>query len=809
VSAQRYNRKNKTASNRSNFGYFSNAGKEFVVTSPKTPRPWVNVVSNGDAGFIISQTGGGYSWRGNGQLNRITRWDQDIVKDEWGKYIYIRDVDTGSIWSAAWKPVCAELERYQVRYGAGYALITARYAGIETEWLLLVAPDDAVELWRLSIRNRTNRQRRLQVFTYFEWCLGAAPDWHREFHKCFVETSFDIANNLLLATKRLWEVPSPNGHWNVDWPYVAFHSVNVRPSAFDCSKENVLGLYGSVSSPEAVSCGKLKMASGNLLDPIASLQININLRPKKEQILTFTLGAASGRGEVVKLTRKYHQLCEVNAAFESTKQRWDELLCVSSVETPDESMNLMLNRWLKYQAIAGRLWGRTGYYQAGGAFGFRDQLQDSQIFLHIDPEQTKKQILLHASHQFRDGTVYHWWHPLSEVGLQTQMTDDLLWLPFLVHQYVEETNDISLLHCWEHFVDDPTGASLYEHCIRSIEKVLSRLSPRGLALIGAGDWNDGLSAVGLEWKGESVWLSQFLYYILKKFTGIMESLDDKERAEGYLRCAKALREAINKYGWDGDWYFYGTKDSGEKLGSKENVEGRIHLNPQTWAVIAEVADGERAEAAMNAVEKYLESDAGPLLLHPAYKSPDAKIGYLTRYAPGTRENGAVYTHAATWAIVATAMLGRAEVAYSIFSKINPVVRSARPKKYCAEPYVTAGNIDGPDSPFYGRGGWTWYSGSAAWLWKAGFEYILGVRPSRQGLIVAPCIPSKWRSYRVQRRFRGAHYKIEIQNPDAVSRGIRSILVDGTPMEHFHPSTEVVLPVFPKDSLHEILATLGP
>lgn len=790
------------------YGRFSQDGTEFIITTPKTPRPWVNVVSNGDAGFIVSQTGGGYSWRTNAQVNRLTRWEQDILKDEWGKYLYVKDRESDDFWSVGWKPVCVTPEHYEVRYGAGYVVMTSRTHGIETEWLMLVAPEEPVELWKVTVRNVSRRQRRLSMMSYFEWGLGAAPDWHREFHNCFIETRYDARANTILATKRLWEVPSENGHWNTPWPYVGFHSVNVKPSSFDCSKEHVLGRYGSVSCPHALRKGSLTNNCGNVLDAVASLLVTFSLKVGQEKTLVYTLGAAGDRRQARALVRKYSTGASVDIALQSIKGKWDRLLSTTAVETPDASLNLLANRWLKYQAIAGRLWGRTGYYQAGGAFGYRDQLQDSQIFLAIDPQQTRKQILLHARHQLDDGTVYHWWHPLSEVGHRTETTDDLLWLPFVVDAYLEETDDLSILEAVEPFVDNPASTTIQEHCIRAIDKVLGRMSSRKIPLIGAGDWNDGMSAVGLKWKGESVWLGQFLCFVLGKFAPILEARGDVERAEHYKNEARAIKNAVNTHGWDGQWYCYGTKDSGEKIGSQENTEGRVHLNPQTWAVISGVADHRRAHEVMNIVTRLLEHKAGPVLLSPAYRTPDEKIGYLTRYAPGVRENGAVYTHAATWAVIAAAQLGRAEDAYRLFAKINPVVRGKAPDAYYAEPYVTPGNIDGPESPFYGRGGWTWYTGSAAWLWKAAVEWILGVRASRSGLVVGPCIPKEWKGFYITRVFRDATYCIDVKNPHKVSMGIQTLVIDGKDAADFTPGINAVLPVFESGTSHQITIILG-
>jgi cellobiose phosphorylase len=760
------------------YGHFAKNGKEFIITNFKTPRPWTNLLTNGDFGAIVSQTGSGYSWKSNAQLNRITRWEQDLIKDEWGKYLYIRDDGNGDFWSAGWKPVCADPDFYEVRHGIGYSKITSHNNGIESELLMFIANDAPVELWKVTLKNSSKKARTLSLYTYFEWNLGSAPDWHREFHKCFLNTEYDPSAGAIYGTKRLWEVPSPNGHWNRDWEYVAFHSSSVKPSSFDCDKESFMGMYQNQRAPKSVVEGKLHRRSGNSLDAIGSLQIRITLQPNESKEVVFVLGAAESKEAAKKYVKQYASVKNADLAFVEMQKKWDSMLGTMEVSTPDDSMNIMLNTWLKYQTIAGRLWGRTGYYQTGGAYGFRDQLQDSQIFLPIDSLQTKNQILLHARHQYKDGQVYHWWHPLSEVGLPTDMTDDLLWLPYVVAAYLQETNDFAILDEQQPFLDDKAGASLYDHCIRAIEKVYTRMSGRGLPLIGAGDWNDGLSAVGLQWKGESIWLGQFLHRILLDFIPVAEKRSDEHRSDVYRLRAEKLRESLNKNGWDGKYYFGATKDNGEKLGSQSSAEGKIWLNTQTWGVIGDVADVQRAHQVMDVVEQSLEHKAGTVLVYPGYSTPDTKIGYLTRYAAGMRENGGTYTHAATWSVIAHAKLKRAEAAYRSFSKINPIIRGAKPDEYVAEPYVTPGNIDGPDSRFYGRGGWTWYTGSAAWLFKAGTEWILGVRATSNGLLVDPCIPKAWKKYSVKRTFRGVTYHIIVKNPKHVSHGVVKATIDG-------------------------------
>jgi cellobiose phosphorylase len=585
------------------YGYFSDDGKEFIITTPKTPRPWVNVISNGDYGLVISQTGSGYSWKTHAQLNRITRWEQDLIRDNWGKYIYLRDNVTGKFWSASFKPVCKTPEHYICKHGFGYTTIESLNEDILSKLTVFVPFDESVEIWKLNLINTSKTKKYIGVFTYLEWCLGVAPDWHREFHKSFIRTNFNEDLNAIFAEKRLWDIPSDRGHWNTSWKYVAFHSVNLPVASFDCDKESFIGMYNDIENPIAITTGKCGNKFGNSYDAIASLNVNVEIDPDDEEVLIFTLGATDDVEKAKEIIKKYKLLGEVDKSLEEVKTKWDEILKPLQVETPDASLNVMINNWLKYQTISCRLWGRSAYYQIGGAYGFRDQLQDSLLFLYLNPEETKKEIILHAKHQFKDGRVYHWWHPITEVGLLNEISDNRLWLPFVLIKYIEETNDFSILDEKVPFVDDKNPATIYEHCVKAIDFSLKKFSERGLPLIGGGDWNDGLNAVGLDGKGESIWLGHFLYKILTDFSYIAENIKDAERANYYKNRATTLKDSINKYGWDGKWYLRATKDNGEKIGSSENEEGKIFLNAQTWAVISGVADLNRANEVMSAVEK--------------------------------------------------------------------------------------------------------------------------------------------------------------------------------------------------------------
>jgi len=783
-----------------NFGYFTEEGDEYIITRPDTPRPWVNVISNGQYGLIISQAGGGYSWHTHATLNRLTRWEQDLIRDEWGKYIYLRDNEAGTFWSLAWKPVCRLADWYECRHGIGYTVISSVNEGIKTSATFFVPSNDTLEIWLVKIKNLAEVPRNLSLFTYLEWCLGVAPDWHREFHRCFVETKFYNSIGGIIATKRLWDLPKTR--WNRSWDYIAFHTVCPPPEGFECDKEAFLGIYGSPARPRAVVEGTTYQTSGNWVDPIGCLKVEVKLEPYEEKEFVFLLGATKELEEIERLVAKYGNVQGAKAAFEKTRYFWRELLGSLWVETPDKAFNILNNWWLKYQAISGRFWGRTGYYQPAGAYGFRDQLQDSQVFLLLGrPEFTLEHLRLCARHQFCDGSVLHWWHPIVEDGVKINCSDDFLWLPYILIQYLKATGNFSALKIEEPYLDGDKE-SLYMHCIRAIDLALSRFSSRGLPLIGEGDWNDAMNAVGVEMKGESIWLAHFLYLILMEFGELAVKLGDDKVGRRYLSQAEQLKQAVNQYAWDGEWYIRATDDKGNVLGSKICSEGKIFLNAQTWAVISGIAPLDRARTAMNAVEQLLEQEYGPLLLWPAYERVNSQIGYLTRYTPGVRENGGVYMHAAAWAILAECLLGRAEAAYRMYCKVNPIKRSLTPELYKAEPYVVPGSVDGPQSPNFGRGGWTWYTGSAAWLLKVGLEGILGLRPTYEGLICDPCIPPEWEGFKVRYPFRGAIYEIEVKNPYHTGRGIQNVVVDGTIIR------TNLIPVFSDGRVHTVHIALS-
>lgn len=787
----------------SKYGYFTKNGREYVITNPRTPRPWANIISNGDYSFMISQTGGGYSWRGNAGQNRITRCFQDLVKDNWGKFVYIRDLDTKKFWSAAWGPVKAEYQEYEVHHGIGYSKFVQKVNNIKSEMTVFVVPNDPVEIIQITLANEDSKERKLDVSTFFEWGLGNAPDEHREFHKIFINSKFDSEINGLLVEKYLGQFADEKGrHNNTSWNYIAFHAASKQLKSYDGDKESFIGMYGTEADPQAMKLDKLAQRTGRFVDAAAALQVEVLLNPGEIKTIVFTIGVAEiGKEDAKELAKKYTSEEAAKQAFEDVQKFWSEFIDTEEIKTPDEAMNIMTNIWLKYQAISCRLWGKSAYYQTSAGYGYRDQLQDSQIFLTNKTELTRKQILMHAEQQFNEGDVLHWWFTIRGGGPRTRCSDDLLWLPFVTEAYVKETKDYSIYDEVTPFLDGGE-ATVYEHCKRAIERAFSKFSPRGVPLMGDHDWNDGLSAIGNDWKGESFWVGEFLYMILKDFIPLAEMRGDKAFAEKAKDVLKTLKYAVNEYGWDGEWYLQATTDGWEKVGSKENDEGKIFLNPQIWAVISGIADEDKAKKAMNAVTKYLLKDYGALLLYPAYTTPRTDIGYITRYAPGLRENGGVYTHAATWAVWAYSLIGDSKLAYEAYRRICPPNRSADIDNYMAEPYVTPGNSDGPLSPYFGRGGWSWYTGSAQWLHRVGTHYILGIRPTIEGLEIDPSIPQEWDGFTYKRQFRGATYYIEVDNSSHVSKGVKQIYVDGELIQGN------VIPDFADGKEHNVKVIMG-
>ena len=593
-------RKASALSNR--YGHFSADGREFVITDPRPPRPWTNIVANPHFGLAVSQTGSGFSWIGNSQLGTLTRWQQDLALDCSGRFLYARDAESGEVWSLAPAPVWPRYERYACRHGFGFTAIETELAGIGATWTLLCPVDDAAELWLVELHNAGPRPRRVELTGFVEWCMGTSPSPRREFHKLFLETAFDAERRAVFACNHMWDVPSQRfGHWNTDFPFTAAFACSEPLTGAEGDRVGFFGRYRDPRSPIELATSEWNGSFGRHDDPVAALRCAVALAPGERRSVVFTLAADESRAGVERLLEAYREPAAAGRALAAVTAAWADRLAAHRIETPDPGLDRLVNDWSRYQAISARLWGRCGYYQQSGAFGFRDQLQDSQVWLTIAPERCRAQIDLHAAHQFRDGSVYHWWHPLSEQGHVTRMTDDLLWLPFVTAAYLKETGDLSVLDDRAPFLDDPTARPLRDHIDRAFARVFERTSARGLPYIGAGDWNDGLSAVGLAERGEAVWLAQLLAGLLVGWAEVHRRCGEREREADFARRRAALVDAINTHAWDGEWYLRATLDDGTPLGSSRNRVGRIFLNAQVWAILNDIAPPDRAAACMDAV----------------------------------------------------------------------------------------------------------------------------------------------------------------------------------------------------------------
>ncbi|MBX3086269.1 MAG: hypothetical protein KF716_31830 [Anaerolineae bacterium] len=774
-------------------GGFTSDGSEYVVyldADHWTPVPWVNIIANDSFGFLVSEAGSSYTWAGNSSQNRLTPWHNDPVSDGAGEAIYLRDEETAKVWSPTPLP-SRDSEPYLIRHGAGYSVFDHHSQGVKQTTTYFTAPDAPVKIIKLRVENLWQRPRRLTVTYYAEWVLEVS----RANAQSYIILDYDHSSGALLA----------RNPYNTEFAdRVAFLAANKAPHGLTADRTEFIGRMGNLYRPAALN--RIGLASrvecGG--DPCAALQLHIDLPVGGVEEVYFILGEGADKDDALTLIQRFQQPDQVAAAWHGTHEFWDRVLGTVTVHTPDPALDIMLNRWLLYQALSCRIWGRSGFYQSSGAYGYRDQLQDVMALVHAAPDLTKQQILRAARHQFEAGDVLHWWHPPSGRGVRTRFSDDLLWLPFVVATYINATGDKDILREQlpflrgtslkaneeERYGQYETTAetySLYEHCIRAVKRG-STAGAHGLPLMGTGDWNDGMNRVGREGRGESVWVGWFLYSVLTSLAPLCEWMEDTDRATAYRQQAEQLKATLNQT-WDGTWYLRAYYDDGTPLGSARNQECQIDSIAQSWAVISGAGDSDRSAQAMQAVEDRLirEKDGLVLLFTPPFDKSPRDPGYIKGYPPGVRENGGQYTHAALWVVWAFAQLGDGDRAGALFNLINPIGHSDTPEKsaiYKVEPYVIAADVYGV-APHTGRGGWTWYTGSASWMYRLGIEAILGLKRMGDKLAIDPSIPSAWSSYDLTYRNGGARYHIHIANPENVSHGVIEVLLDGNSIPDLH------------------------
>ncbi len=782
-------------------GGFANNGKEYVVVLEKgqrTPAPWINVIANPGFGFHVSESGAGYTWAVNSRENQITGWSNDPVIDPAGEAFFLSDLVTGQVWSPTASPIRLENATYMIRHGAGYSVFENGSNEIYSQLTQFVPKEDSVKISKLVLENRSRHTRKISVTGYVEWVLG----FSRSKTAPYIITEHDNVTGALFATNRL----------NTEFGNrVSFMDFRGAQTSFTADRSEFLGRNGGPERPAALLRKEsLSGATGAGLDPCGVLQMEIELAPGEKKELAFFLGQADSpeaARELIQKARKW----DLTAQLQTVTQTWNDLLGKIQVQTPDRALDIMLNHWLLYQTIVCRFWARSAFYQAGGAIGFRDQLQDVMAILTTDPKIARNHILQAAARQFVEGDVQHWWHPPTGRGVRTHFADDLLWLPYVVHHYCEATGDQSILEELVPFIEGPRlnpgqedsyfqpeisrepALSLYEHCARTLDISL-QTGVHGLPLMGGGDWNDGMNRVGQEGKGESVWLAWFLHDVLTKMAPVAAQRGETEREELWLEHTHKLKTALEKDGWDGQWYRRAFFDDGTPLGSNENEECQIDSIAQSWAVLSGAGDPARALQAMRSMEDRLinKTDSLALLFTPPFNHTPKDPGYIKGYLPGVRENGGQYTHAAAWSVCAYAKLGLGGKAFELFSMLNPIhhaLTRTNVSTYKVEPYVIAADIYG-HAPHVGRGGWTWYTGSSGWMVRAGLEFILGIQQHGSTLWFDPCIPKEWAGFKATYQYGSSLYKIQFENPGHVSKGVQRVELDGEAVKTANAAVEL-------------------
>lgn len=783
------------------YGSFSSDGLEFIITDPVTPTPWINYLTNEKYCAIISQCAGGYSFYKDCRTDRILRWAPDYRNlDRPGRYIYAKSHK--KIWSLTYQPLRVTPDAYECRHGLGYTSITSKYNGIKSAITYFVPVDDDCEIWLVSLANESNKERKLELYPYVEWLVG---DYHEELRyrnimNLYNRMWYDENHKLIFG----WKTAYWQGMNIKEFKNYAFFASSLEVKGFATRKREFLGRYNNEEKPEAILEDKFKntpLCSGE--DGIACFKHVVNLGPKQTKEFVIILGETEGQANAVKLVEKYRDLGVAKKALAQTKELWKKRITGNIVvKTPDNDFDNMMNTWVKYQIYMCNLWSRSPsyYHEGSGGRGYRDSAQDSEAIVPINPELTRKRILQLASLIRKDGTSAPGWSDTLGPAQHRPNKDHQIWLTATVRAYIQETGDRSILSEYVPYLKDKwmnswdidpnfRGGSatdgegtVFEHLERNLNFCFNDVGEHGLPKIGHADWNDAIDAAGKRHKGESVWLAQALVRSQKYFAELAELTGEKEKAQEFCNKAKTMAERINASAWDGDWYTRGYTDDGIPYGVKNYDEGKIFIMSQAWAILGGIVEGERLSKMLKSCDKYLDGPHGIAMFYPAFSKFHPEMGRISMFSEGTKENAAIFCHAAHFLIVAYCMVGRGNKVYESMVKIMPN-KQKNYDLYKAEPYVYAEYLVGPENPYrYGEGQFTWVTGASGWAFMAATEWILGARRDYEGLRIDPCIPSHWKKCSIRRPFRGDVYEINIENPNGVEKGVKELYVDGKVVE---------------------------
>lgn len=775
------------------YGYFTKDGREFVITNPKTPRPWFNYMWNENYAGLISHTGGGFSYLETPRDNRLTRIRYNCLPwDRPGRYVIVKDVDTEKYWSLSWAPtIDKNYDLYECHHGQGYTTIVTEKNKIRGEITYFVPTDSNGEIWRVKLTNLSNKKRKLEVYAFTELLMGNALNdiINQPNDKHFTDIHFNKDYETLVCTRRYWvlnrkvTVAQPN----IDWRYNLLFTTTLPVSGFDGSLDNFIGRWRSEANPISVETGKMSNTEITAGDPVAALQSKITLDKKSDiDFAVMMLVVSKDEKNPFKAInlKELKSIRTIDNKFNELKKYWNDYLSKVKVATPDNKFNLMLNVWNQYQAaVTFDMARNSGYYHGGLLFGtgMRDQFQDILGMVIAHPERVRKRLLNALRFQFKDGSTLHNFFKITEWGEKTNHSDTPLWIPFGIVEYLNETADFSILDEVVKFYDEGE-ATVYEHLRRAVDFAISACTERGLPKIMNGDWNDTLDHIGPKGKGETVWGAFFLGYILKKSFELLEYRNDNSTLERWKHKYEELRKIINDVCWDGKWYLRAFRDDGTEVGSNKHKQGKIFINAQSWAVISELAPEDRAKSCLQSGKKYLTTPYGMQIVWPAYREIEDNTGLISRCVPGKKENGAVFNHASSWFVLASLLNDDVEFAYDIYSRMIPLNSSKKIDRYEVEPYVYAEYVTSPEHETENQASHSWLTGTAVWMYRIGLDYILGFRTSLKGMTIEPRIPSSWKSFKAERNFRGKRIILTVENPDGKNSGIGLIEVNGNKVE---------------------------